>query len=111
VAHLLRSQNPIKVTARNRLKRSAPPLEFSKFRWRIKFRREFERLPVVPEQYAKLGLADAHRILQHGLEYRLQLAGRRADDLQHIRRCGLLLSRFRQFAGKSADLLLQIGKG
>jgi hypothetical protein len=33
----------------------------------------------------ELGLADAHRLRQHGLEYRLQLARRTADDLQHLR--------------------------
>ena len=35
----------------------------------------------LPEQHAKFGFADARRVLQHGLEHRLQLAGRTADDL------------------------------
>jgi hypothetical protein len=49
--------------------------------------------------------------LQHFLEHRPEVAGRGADDAQHIGGRGLLFSRFRQFAGKRADLLLQIGNG
>ena len=45
------------------------------------------------EQVAELGLADAGRVFQHRLEYRLQLAGRRTDDAQHLSRRGLLLQR------------------
>ena len=32
------------------------------------------------------GLANPRRVLQHGLEHRLELAGRAADDLQHLAR-------------------------
>ena len=35
---------------------------------------ETKRLAVVAKQRAELGLADAGGVLQHGLEYRLQLA-------------------------------------
>ena len=38
------------------------------------------------------GLADASRVLQHGFEHRLQLAGRADDDLEHLGGRGLLLS-------------------
>ena len=40
---------------------------------------------------AELGLADARRVLQHGLEHRLQLARRTGDDAQHLGGRGLLL--------------------
>ena len=58
---------------------------------------EPERI-VFDERYdaAELGLADTRRVLQHGLEDRLQLAGRTADDLQHVGGGGLLLQRFAQ---------------
>ena len=48
-------------------------------------------------QRAKLSVTDAHRILQHRLEHRLQLTGGAADDLEHVGGCGLLLKRFAQF--------------
>ena len=43
---------------------------------------------------AKLGVADANGILQHGCKHRLKIAGGAADDLQHLRRGCLLLQRF-----------------
>jgi hypothetical protein len=47
-------------------------------------------------QVAELGSANARCILQHRLEYRLQFAGRRADDFKHISSGGLLLQRLAQ---------------
>ena len=35
-----------------------------------------KRVALEQVQIAELGLADARRVLQHGLEHRLQLAGR-----------------------------------
>ena len=46
-------------------------------------------------QYAELRLADARGVLQHGVEYRLQIARRGADDTEHVRRRGLLLQGLR----------------
>ena len=43
---------------------------------------------------AKHGVADAYRFLQHGCKDRLKIAGRATDNLQHLRRRGLLLQRF-----------------
>src|SRR5262249_15811744 len=53
---------------------------------------------------AEFRLANSRGVLQHGLEHRLQLAGRAADDLQHLRGRGLLL----QCLG---ELLFQVGVG
>src|SRR5215470_9453343 len=53
-------------------------------------------------EVAEPSLANAHCIGQHGLEHRLKLAGRTADDLQHLRRRRLLLQRL-------AELLFQVG--
>src|SRR5579864_8773463 len=44
-------------------------------------------------QVSKLSVANAHRILQHGLEYRLQFAGRRTDDAQYFGGRRLLFQR------------------
>src|SRR5262245_11803121 len=46
---------------------------------------------LVEQQVAKLGSANADRVLQHSVEDRLKLARRTADDLQHFRRRRLLL--------------------
>ena len=42
-------------------------------------------------QCTEIGVADSHRILQHGLENRLQLAGRAGDHAQNLRGSCLLL--------------------
>src|SRR5215471_4964823 len=53
---------------------------------------------------AKFGVADARRILQHRLEHRLQLAGRTADDTEHLRGRGLLLQRLAQLVEQARVL-------
>ena len=58
-------------------------------------------------QGAELGLADARRVRQHGLEHRLQLAGRARDDLQHLGGRGLLLQRLGQLARARLHLVEQ----
>jgi hypothetical protein len=67
-------------------------------------------------QCAELGAAEPGRVFQHGLENRLQLAGRTADDLQHLRGRGLLLKRLgeslpglSEFAGPDFELRFQLG--
>ena len=59
------------------------------------------------EQVTEVGLADTHSVFQHGLEYRFMLAGRRADNAQHIC-CGLLsLQRLITLAAKARGLTLR----
>ena len=55
-------------------------------------------------QEPELGLADADRILQHGLEHRLEVARRARDDLQHLRGRRLLLQRLAQFVEQARVL-------
>jgi hypothetical protein len=74
VPHLLCPRNLIQVAARRSLKRSALLLEFGKFRRRAELRCQVVRIAVEAEQGAELGLANAGRIRQHGLEDRFQLA-------------------------------------
>src|SRR5262245_15604710 len=45
---------------------------------------------------AKLRLAEARGVLEHRPEHRHELAGRVRDDLQYLRRCGLLFQRLRE---------------
>src|SRR5262249_6393955 len=56
-----------------------------------------EGVALAQEERSKLGLAEAHRIRQYGLEDRLQFSRRAADDLQDIRGCRLLLQRLGEF--------------
>ena len=57
-----------------------------------------EAVALGQEQHSELGSADSHRFFQHGVEDRLQLAGRGADNLEHVGGGGLLLQRFAQLA-------------
>jgi hypothetical protein len=53
---------------------------------------------LVEPEIAELGSTDSNGILQHGCKYRLKIARRAADSLEHLCGCGLLLQRFRKFA-------------
>ena len=77
--------------------RIAPP-QLDPLRYVAVHRRNPECGAVVEQQIAEFRFADAGRILQHRLEHRLQLAGRRTDDAQHVRRRGLLFERFGELA-------------
>ena len=70
-------------------------------------RDETESVAFAQPQVAEPGTADAHRILQHGLEHGLKLAGRRADDLQHLGGRRLLLQRLAEIVGALAQLVEQ----
>ena len=62
----------------------------------------------IAEQNAKLGLANTGRVLQHGLEHGLQLAGGAADDAQHLRSGGLLLQRLVALALRTRKLFFKV---
>jgi hypothetical protein len=85
------------------------PKEIGQCRRRIQGGRGAQRAIVVAKQDAELGLADAGRVRQYGLEHRLQLAWRAADDLQHVRGRGLLLQRLGEVVGALAQLVEQPG--
>ncbi len=57
-----------------------------------------------PPQDSDLGLANTRGTSQHGLEYGLQLAGRRTDDAEHLR-CRRLLLQPREIVGRSRSSL------
>ena len=55
-----------------------------------------EGFSVVEVKDAELGLANARRVFQHGLEHGLEVARRARDDLQHLGGRGLPLQRLAQ---------------
>ena len=61
-------------------------------------------LPLPEVQHAKLGLADAGRLLQHGLKHGLKLAWRAADDTQDLGGRCLLLQRLAQLVEQARVL-------
>jgi hypothetical protein len=58
-------------------------------------------------QDTESGLANANGVRQHRLKYRLQLAGRTADDFEYLRGRGLLLQGLRQIVGAQAQFVEQ----
>ena len=58
---------------------------------------EVQGTAVRAKDIAKFGVANAHSILQHGFENRLQFARRTRNNAQHIRGRRLLLQRLAQF--------------
>jgi len=58
---------------------------------------QIECVAVASINIPKPGIAEPHRVLQHGVVNRLQFTRRRADYAKHICRGGLLLQRFAQF--------------
>src|SRR5262245_53980667 len=71
---------------------------------RVVGRGELKDLSIVQVHRAELGLADASRILQHGLEYRLEIAWRARDYAQHLGGGRLLLQRFAQVVEETGVL-------
>ena len=69
--------------------------------------RRWRRSPyaaLAAKQRAVPGLADPHSVFQHGLEHRLELARRAADDAKHFGGRGLLLQQFAQLAEQAGVL-------
>src|SRR6476660_6936603 len=73
-------------------------------RRRIVRRSDAKDLSIAEIHVSERSLANAHRVREYGLENRLQLPGRRRDDLQHLRGRSLLFQRL-------GELLLQLGIG
>ena len=59
---------------------------------------------IIPMHDAKVCAAHLHRIRQHSVEHRPQIAGRTTDDLEHVSGGGLLLQRFAQLVEQSRVL-------
>src|SRR5262245_31340097 len=76
-------------------------------RWYVVERDVTKSVSIVQAQSAKLSVAEPCCVRQHGLENRLQLSRRTADDLQHLRGRGLLLQRLGQFGRARLHLVEQ----
>src|SRR5215813_4345778 len=70
-----------------------------------------ESVALAQEKRSKLGLAEARRVRQYGLEDRLQFSRRAADNLQHLGGCRLLRARFAQLAPRLRELAFEIDRG
>src|SRR5262245_8705645 len=62
-------------------------------------------------QHSEFRSADSYRVFQHGIENRVQVAGRAADGLKHIGGRGLLLERITQFVKQPSVLDSDDGLG
>src|SRR5262245_25795687 len=70
-------------------------------------RRYAEGIAFTQPEDAVRCLAKPSRVRQHGLKYRLKLAGRAADHLQHLGSRGLLLQRLGELARARLHLVEQ----
>ncbi len=94
---LLRLQKPTNSVSRVRARRVSPKV--LAVLWRHVLQRDgMKDAAVVAKEHAKISLAKARRLREHGLEHGLQLAWRTADHPEHFRRCGLLFQRLAEFA-------------
>src|ERR1700730_10500848 len=73
-------------------------------RRRIVRRSDTKALSIAEIHVSERSLANAHRVREYGLEDRLQLPGRRRDDLQHLRGRRLLLQAFAQLVEQARVL-------
>jgi hypothetical protein len=87
------------------------PACFSKGQRHVVHRDRAERVSFAKIKIGEFRSAEPSCVFKNGLKDRLQLAERRANDLEHLRRGGLLLVRLLKFACLALELFLQIGNG
>jgi hypothetical protein len=93
--HPLGSDSAVEPSSRSRAQYRFAPSLLRKTGRCIMLRSDSKGISFADIQRAELGLADTHGVAEHGRKHRLQFAGRARDNLQHLGRCGLLLSRLR----------------
>src|SRR5215471_1274639 len=69
-----------------------------------------EEFAIIRRYTAKCRLAEPKSLIQHCVEHRCEVAGRRIDDLQHLGGRGLPLTRFGKFSLTLSKLSLTLGK-
>ena len=62
--------------------------------WDAAERGVMEALTIIAQQNAESGAAQPHRLFEHRVEHRGEVAGRGVDDLQYLAGSGLLLQCF-----------------
>src|SRR5262249_6727250 len=68
-------------------------------------------IPFAQPEKAEFGAANSYRILQHGVEDRLKLAGRGANNFQHFGGRDFALARLVKLAADLAKFILQVCRG
>ena len=74
-------------------------------------RNETQRVVVPTIDTAKLGVANADRILKHCCKHGMQIAGGAVYDLEDLKSGSLLLYRLVSLAGEPRDLCFLAGSG
>ncbi len=106
VDHLLCQRNAAEAAARSRMEQLVLA-DVRIARRRVKHGDGPKCVVVTKKHIAEIRSADTGCVLQHGLENRLKIAGRAADDLEHVGGGGLLLQRFRKIVGALAQFVEQ----
>jgi hypothetical protein len=89
-------------------------LQIFGIRWhRTMYCRDLPGIAIVSIRKSEFRVADAHGILEDGSEYRLKIAWRAADNLEHLRRGRFLLQRFVALTGELSNvgLCFVVGRG
>ena len=86
----LSSEEPRRLCSRAVIRRIAAPI-FDKWRGHTARRRSAEPPVLIDRELPERRFAEPHRLFEHRVEYRREVAGRRIDDLQHFGGRGLLL--------------------
>src|SRR5215471_4242677 len=76
-------------------------------RYRAKMSPENRRIPFAEPQPHIINPADPSCALNNGVEHRLHIRWRAADDAEHLSRCRLMLQGLAQFSIAFLDLLEQ----
>ena len=69
-----------------------------------------QTVPVSESQQHVINPTNPGRALDDGIEHRLHVRGRAADDAEHLGRCGLVLQRLLQFRGSGIFPLQRSGE-
>src|SRR5215470_6716981 len=89
--------------------RGAAPV-LRKCGWSVMEADTSELVTLAEKQARKLGVAQACRVRQHGIEDRLQFSGRTTDYAEHLRGRRLLLQRLDKLAFTRCELFLQLAR-
>src|SRR5262249_18494109 len=82
----------------------APEEKFGKAGRHVMHRTHVQCAILVQVQHAELGVANTHRVFEHGIEHGLEGTRRARYDLEHLAGRRLLLQRFTQFVEQTSVL-------
>ena len=82
--HVFRPPHAFEIGSGIRLKRATLLEKFDKCRRHVEHCGRIKHFVIVAEHHAKFRVANPYRVRQHGLENGIEIARRRADDLEHL---------------------------